>query len=44
MPKGCYQYVNFKNFKLGTRYQGKKSPKIVRGGVVLEDIDFTLKE
>ena len=44
MPKGCYQYVNFNNFKLGKRYQGKKSPKIVKGGVVLEDIDFTLKE
>lgn len=44
MPKGCYQYVTFKNFKLGASYKGKKQPKIVRGGVVLGDIDFTIKE
>lgn len=44
MPKGCYPYVTFKNFKIGASYKGKKQPKIVRGGVVLGDIDFTIKE
>ena len=43
MPKDCYKYVNFDNFKIGASYAGKKSPKIVPGGVVLQDIDFTIK-
>ena len=43
MPKGCYPYVNFNNFEIGASYKGKKSPKIVKGGVVLEEIDFTIK-
>lgn len=44
MPKGCYQYVNFSNFKIGATYKGKMQPKMVKGGVVLSDIDFTIKE
>lgn len=44
MPKGCYQYVNFNNFKIGASYKGKMQPKMVKGGVVLSDIDFTIKE
>lgn len=43
MPKGCYQYVNFNNFKIGASYEGKKQPKMVRGGVVLNSVDFTIK-
>lgn len=43
MPKDCYQYVNFKNFKIGASYKGKKSPKMVKGGVILADVDFTIK-
>ena len=43
MPKGCYSYVNFNNFEIGVSYKGKKAPKIVKGGVVLEEIDFTIK-
>lgn len=43
MPKECYQYVNFKNFKIGASYKGKKAPKMVKGGVVLSEIDFTIK-
>lgn len=43
MPKGCYQHVNFDNFEVGASYHGKKVPKIVRGGCVLQDIDFTIK-
>ena len=44
MPKGCYEYVNFNNFKIGASYKGKMQPKMVKGGVVLSDIDFTIKE
>lgn len=44
MPKECYPYVNFNNFKVGASYKGKRLPKNVKGGVVLEDIDFTIKE
>ena len=43
MPKGCYPYVNFENFKIGASYEGKKSPTLVKGGVVLSEIDFTIK-
>lgn len=44
MPKGCYEFVNFSNFKIGSSYKGKKQPKIVKGGVVLREVDFTIKE
>lgn len=44
MPSGCYSRVTFNNFKLGASYQGKKQPKIVKGGVILRDVDFTIKE
>ena len=44
MPRDCHQYVTFKNFKLGANYSGKKQPKKVKGGVVLSEIEFTIKE
>ena len=44
MPVECYPHVNFKNFKIGAKYQGKKVPHIVPGGVVLEEIDFTINK
>ena len=44
MPKECYPFVNFDNFKLGASYKGKKLPKQVKGGVVLVDVDYTIKE
>lgn len=43
MPTDCHKYVNFNNFKIGASYQGKKQPKIVKGGVILKHIDFTIK-
>ena len=43
MPSGCYHLVNFKNFKIGATYKGKKQPKIVQGGMILREVDFTLK-
>lgn len=43
MPTGCHDQVTFRNFKLGAVYTGKKLPKLVRGGVILQDIDFSIK-
>ena len=43
MPTDCHKYVNFDNFNIGASYKGKKQPKIVPGGVVLSEIDFTIK-
>jgi len=43
MPADCYEYVTWENFKPGASYRGKKSPKHVVGGVVLKEIDFTIK-
>lgn len=44
MPSGCYNQVTFNNFKLGASYSGKKQPKIVKGGVILREVDFTIKK
>ena len=44
MPKGCYEFVNFNNFKIGATYEGKNQPKIVKGGVILRSVDFTIKK
>ena len=44
MPKECYPYVNFRNFKIGASYKGKKQPKNIQGGVILDNIDFTIKK
>lgn len=44
MPDSCYKHVTFDNFKLGAVYPGKLAHRTVQGGVILEDIDFTIKE
>lgn len=44
MPRDCYEHVTFSNFKIGASYSGKKLPKLVEGGVVLAEVDFTIKE
>lgn len=44
MPKECYEYVTFENFRMGASYKGKKLPKQVDGGVILQEVDFTIKE
>lgn len=44
MPEGCYKHVTFDNFKIGASYPGKLAHRTVVGGVVLEDIDFTIKK
>lgn len=44
MPKECHDQVTFENFEFGKTYEGgKKQPEAVKGGVVLVDVDFTLK-
>lgn len=43
MPEGCYSKVTFENFKIGASYPGKLAHRTVQGGVVLEEIDFTIK-
>ena len=43
MPEECHDQVTFNNFRIGAQYSGKKTPKIVPGGVVLTSIDFTIK-
>lgn len=43
MPESCYKHVTFNNFKIGASYPGKLAHRTVIGGVVLEDIDFSIK-
>lgn len=43
MPERCKKLVTWENFKNGAEFAGKLQPKIVRGGVILQDIPFTLK-
>ena len=44
MPKSCYDYVTWNNFKTGFTCKGKLTFKHVVGGVKLVDTDFTIKE
>lgn len=43
MPASCHHLVDFKNFKIGASYSGKMQPKVVDGGVILKEVDFTIK-
>ena len=44
MPQQCYEYVTWENFHEGATFSGKLQPKHVKGGIVLRDIDFTIKK
>lgn len=44
MPKQCYNYVTWKNFKSGFTCGGKLTFKHVKGGVILTETEFTIKE
>lgn len=44
MPQQCYQYVTWDNFHEGATYGGKLQPRHVPGGIVLSEIDFTIKK
>lgn len=43
MPQQCYKYVAWENFFEGSTYSGKLQPKHVKGGIVLKEIEFTIK-
>ncbi len=44
MPANCHKAVTFRNFRIGAEYSGKLQPKVVPGGTVLKEVDFTIKE
>jgi hypothetical protein len=44
MPEQCYKYVTWDNFRVGAVYGGKLQQKHVKGGIILKNIDFSLKE
>lgn len=43
MPSNCYQHVTWDNFMKGSSFPGKLQFTHVKGGIVLKDIDFTIK-
>lgn len=43
MPHSCHNQVTWKNFKPGAVYHGKLQPEHVNGGIILKDVDFTIK-
>lgn len=44
MPKTCYKFVTWDNFKTGFTCGGKLTFKHVKGGVKLIETDYTIKE
>lgn len=43
MPSRCYKHVTWENFITGSSFKGKLQFTHVQGGIVLKDIDFTIK-
>lgn len=43
MPSRCYKNVTWNNFIAGSSFKGKLQFTHVQGGIVLKDIDFTIK-
>lgn len=43
MPSRCYKHVTWNNFITGSSFEGKLQFTHVQGGIVLKDIDFTIK-
>lgn len=43
MPSCCYKHVTWNNFITGSSFEGKLQFTHVQGGIVLKDIDFTIK-
>lgn len=43
MPERCYPYVTWDNFHTGSSYDGKLGMTHVNGGIVLNDIPFSIK-
>ena len=43
MPYACHEHVTWENFHIGSVYDGKLKQKRVRGGVILEKGEHTIK-
>lgn len=43
MPKSSHEYVTFENFEKGLKVYGKLRHKRVKGGVILQEEEFTIK-
>jgi hypothetical protein len=43
MPDECKEHVTFENFRVGAKYNGKLQKKHVIGGIILNEIEFTIK-
>lgn len=44
LPKSCYEYVTWENFKTGFTCGGKLTYSHVKGGIILKETEFTIKE
>jgi len=44
MPKSCYNFVKWEEFKTGFKCGGKLTFSHVKGGVILTETEFTIKE
>ncbi len=44
LPKRCYEQVDWNNFRIGLKVDGKLSFKHVKGGVTLVSEEFSIKE
>lgn len=44
MPDNCKEFVTYDNFEIGSEFEGKLMPKKVRGGVVLKETTYKIKE
>ena len=44
MPEACYPFVNWDNFHEGNTFPGKLLPKRVKGGIVLQETEYTIQK
>lgn len=44
MPERCHEHVTWENFKPGAKYSGKLYSKTVKGGIILYEGDFVIRE
>ena len=44
MPDNCKKEVTYDNFKCGSIYEGKLMPKVIKGGVILVETTYQIKE
>ena len=44
LPENCYDQVTWENFKEGMKVDGKLMFHHVKGGIILEESEFTIKE